>query len=121
MFCGPSMVFTNVFNPRCEFPRRDEYKQTLVKKGTTIGANATVLCGVTLGEYSFIGAGAVVLTDVKPFALMVGNPAYQAGWMSSFGKRLDLPLEGEGMVVCPITGDKYTLSEGRLSVSSETA
>ena len=116
VFCGPSMVFTNVFNPRCEFPRRDEYKNTLVKKGTTIGANATVVCGVTLGEYSFIGAGAVVLTDVKPFSLMVGNPAYQAGWMSRYGKRLDLPLNGEGETVCPITGDVYELRDTKLSI-----
>ena len=114
VFCGPSMVFTNVFNPRCEFPRRDEYKKTLVKKGSTIGANATVVCGVTLGEYSFIGAGAVVLADVKPFALMVGNPAYQAGWMSRFGKRLDLPLDGDGQTICPYTGDRYLLSSGIL-------
>jgi UDP-2-acetamido-3-amino-2,3-dideoxy-glucuronate N-acetyltransferase len=116
VFCGPSMVFTNVFNPRCEFPRRDEYKKTLVKKGTTIGANATVICGATIGEYAFIGAGAVVLTDVKPFALMVGNPAYHAGWMSRFGKRLDLPLEGMGETVCPFTGDIYRVKNGTIEI-----
>lgn len=120
VFCGPSMVFTNVFNPRCEFPRRDEYKSTLVKKGTTIGANATIVCGVSIGEYAFIGAGAVVLADVKPFALMVGNPAYHAGWMSRFGKRLDLPLEGEGETVCPNTGDIYHVKNGTIEIVNET-
>ncbi|THB75361.1 MAG: oxidoreductase [Desulfobulbaceae bacterium] len=119
VFCGPSMVFTNVFNPRCEFPRKTEYKSTLVRKGSTIGANATVVCGVTLGEYSFIGAGAVILTDVKPFALMVGNPAYQAGWMTRYGKRLDLPLEGDGETVCSNTGDRYRLEDGLVSIVSE--
>ena len=116
VFCGPSMVFTNVFNPRCQFPRKDEYKNTLIRKGSTIGANATIVCGVTLGEYSFIGAGAVVLTDVKPFALMVGNPAHHVGWMSRFGKRLDLPLEGNGETICPVTGDRYKLEDGKLSI-----
>ena len=114
VFCGPSMVFTNVINPRCEFPRRKEYKKTLVKKGTTIGANATIVCGVTLKEYAFIGAGAVVTEDVPPFALMVGNPARQIGWMSRYGEQLDLPLTGTGEVVCPHTGDKYCLSDGAL-------
>ncbi len=121
VFCGPSMVFTNVFNPRCEFPRRDQYKKTIVKMGATIGANATVVCGVTIGEYAFIGAGAVVLTDVKPFALMVGNPAHQVGWMSRFGKRLDLPLEGSGEIICPYTNETYRLtSKGRLEIDSKT-
>lgn len=116
VFCGPSMVFTNVFNPRCEFPRRDEYKDTLVKRGATIGANATVVCGITVGEYAFIGAGAVVTTDVKPFALMVGNPARHVGWMSRFGKRLDIPIDGDGEVVCPYTGDHYILCDNRIVV-----
>lgn len=117
VFCGPSMVFTNVFNPRCEFPRRDEYKKTLVKRGATIGANVTVVCGITVGEYAFIGAGAVVTADVKPFALMVGNPARHVGWMSRFGKRLDIPLDGDGEVVCPHTGDKYNLCEDRITIT----
>ncbi len=117
VFCGPSMVFTNVFNPRCEFPRRDEYKKTLVKKGVSIGANATILCGITIHEYAFIGAGAVVTTDVKPFALMVGNPARHVGWMSRFGKRLDLPLEGDGEMVCGYTGDRYFLKKGEVSLA----
>lgn len=118
VFCGPSMVFTNVFNPRCEFPRRDQYKKTIVKKGATIGANATILCGITIGEYAFIGAGAVVLADVKPFALMVGNPAYHAGWMSRFGKRLDVPLDGDGETVCPNTGDLYELKNSVLTLNT---
>ena len=117
VFCGPSMVFTNVFNPRCEFPRRDQYKPTLVKKGATIGANATVVCGVTIGEYAFIGAGAVVLADVKPFALMVGNPAYHTGWMSRFGERLDLPLEGDGEITCPSTGETYRVKNGNVVIA----
>jgi UDP-2-acetamido-3-amino-2,3-dideoxy-glucuronate N-acetyltransferase len=115
VFCGPSMVFTNVFNPRCEFPRKDEYKQTLVRRGATIGANATIVCGVTIGEYAFIGAGAVVTTDVKPFALMMGNPARHVGWMSRFGKRLDLPLDGDGETVCGFTGDRYRLADGKIT------
>ncbi len=119
VFCGPSMVFTNVFNPRCEFPRKDEYKKTVVKKGATIGANATIVCGVTLGEYSFIGAGAVILADVKPFALVVGNPAYQAGWMSRFGKRLDLPVDGNGETICPTTGDRYLMVDGNVHIAEK--
>lgn len=116
VFCGPSMVFTNVFNPRCEFPRKNEYKKTIVKKGATFGANSTILCGITIGEYAFIGAGAVVIADVKPFALMVGNPARHVGWMSRFGKRLDLPLQGNGEMVCPFTGDKYRLVGGQVEL-----
>ncbi len=119
VFCGPSMVFTNVFNPRCEFPRKDEYKQTLVRRGVTIGANATIVCGVTLEEYAFIGAGSVVTTDVKPFALMTGNPARQVGWMSRFGKRLDLPLDGDGETECGFTGNRYVLSKGIVSILKE--
>jgi len=116
VFCGPSMVFTNVINPRCEFPRRDEFKNTLIKRGATIGANATVVCGITVGEYAFIGAGAVVTADVQPFALMVGNPARHVGWMSRFGKRLDIPLDGDGEVVCPYTGDHYKLCDNRIEI-----
>jgi UDP-2-acetamido-3-amino-2,3-dideoxy-glucuronate N-acetyltransferase len=110
VFCGPSMVFTNVYNPRCEFPRKGEYRKTLVRKGVTIGANATIVCGITIGQYAFIGAGAVVRCDVKDFALVVGNPARQIGWMSRFGEQLDLPLEGEATTVCPHTGETYVLS-----------
>ena len=92
VFCGPSMVFTNVYNPRSAVVRKDEYRNTFVKKGVTIGANATIVCGVTLGEFSFIAAGAVITKDVKPFALMAGVPAKQIGWMSKFGERLQLPI-----------------------------
>lgn len=110
VFCGPSMVFTNVVNPRSEIVRKDEYKTTRVKRGATIGANATIVCGVVLGEYSFIAAGAVITKDVKPFALMAGVPAKQIGWMSRFGERIDLPLEGRGEFACPHTKDRYKLN-----------
>jgi UDP-2-acetamido-3-amino-2,3-dideoxy-glucuronate N-acetyltransferase len=112
VFCGPSMVFTNVFNPRSGVVRKDEYRRTIVKRGATIGANATIVCGVTLGEYSFIAAGAVVNRDVKPFALMAGVPAKQIGWMSKFGEKLNLPLMGNGNAVCANTGEKYQLLDG---------
>ncbi|NCO54344.1 MAG: N-acetyltransferase [Bacteroidetes bacterium] len=107
VFLGPSMVFTNVINPRSAVIRRDEYKRTLVKKGASIGANSTIVCGVTLGEYCFIGAGAVVTKDVKPFALVVGNPARQSGWMSEFGHRLN--FNDDGIAVCPESKEKYRL------------
>lgn len=110
VFCGPSMVFTNVYNPRSAVVRKEEYMDTHVKKGTTIGANATIVCGVTLHENCFIAAGAVVNKDVKSFALMAGVPAKQIGWMSKFGEQIKLPLEGEGEWVCPNTGDKYILN-----------
>ncbi len=107
VFLGPSMVFTNVINPRSAVVRRDQYMQTLVKKGATIGANATIVCGITLGEYCFIGAGAVVIRDVKPYALVVGNPARRIGWMSEYGHRLD--FNEEGIAVCPESGEQYRL------------
>ena len=113
VFCGPSMVFTNVFNPRSGVVRKDEYRRTLVKRGSTIGANATIVCGVILGEYSFIAAGAVINKDVKPFALMAGVPAKQIGWMSKFGEKLNLPLGGNGQAICGNTGEKYQLLEGQ--------
>ncbi len=107
VFLGPSMVFTNVINPRSAVVRRDQYLQTLVKRGATIGANATIVCGITLGEYCFIGAGTVVIRDVKPYALVVGNPARQIGWMSAYGHRLD--FDEKGMAVCPESGERYRL------------
>jgi UDP-2-acetamido-3-amino-2,3-dideoxy-glucuronate N-acetyltransferase len=114
VFCGPSMVFTNVYNPRAEIERKDQYRPTLVRRGATLGANSTILCGVTIGEYAFIGAGAVVLSDVPEYALMVGVPARQVGWMSRHGERLELPLEGDGVATCPHTGDRYRLKGRRL-------
>lgn len=109
VFCGPSMVFTNVYNPRSAVPRKDEYRSTLVKKGATLGANCTIVCGVTVNEYAFIGAGSVINRDVPAYALMVGVPAKQIGWMSRNGARLDLPLKGEGEAVCQETGERYKL------------
>jgi len=109
VFCGPSMVFTNVYNPRSAVSRKDEYRDTLVKRGATLGANCTIVCGVTIGEYAFVGAGAVINRDVPDFALMVGVPAKQIGWMSAFGERLKLPIQGTGTEVCPHTGDVYQL------------
>jgi UDP-2-acetamido-3-amino-2,3-dideoxy-glucuronate N-acetyltransferase len=112
VFCGPSMVFTNVYNPRSAVSRKDEYRNTLVKRGVTLGANCTIVCGVTIGEYAFVGAGAVINTDIKPYALMVGVPAKQIGWMSQHGLRLNLPLNGEAETTCPQTGILYKLSNG---------
>lgn len=114
VFCGPSMVFTNVHNPRALIERKSEYRDTLVKRGATLGANCTIVCGVTVGAFAFVGAGAVVCRDVPDFALMLGVPARQVGWMSTFGERLDLPLAGEGETVCPHTGDNYVLRDGRV-------
>jgi len=119
VFCGPSMVFTNVYNPRSAISRKDEYKNTLVKQGATLGANCTIVCGITIGEYAFIGAGAVVNKDVKPYSLMVGVPAKQIGWMSEYGEKLDLPLAGEAETVCPNTGIKYKLDDGEIKVEDK--
>ena len=112
VFCGPSMVFTNVYNPRSLIERKSEYRDTLVKKGATLGANSTIVCGVTIGEYAFIGAGAVINKDVKPYALVVGVPAKQIGWMSEYGEALDLPLTGDATTLCPHTGNRYILKQG---------
>ena len=109
VFCGPSMVLTNVHNPRAAVIRKDEYRRTLVKQGASIGANATIVCGCTVGRYAFIGAGAVITKDVPDFALMAGVPARQIGWMSRHGERLNLPLHGQGQARCPHTGDLYIL------------
>ena len=109
VFCGPSMVFTNVYNPRSAISRKDQYRPTRVGRGATLGANCTIVCGVTIGPYAFIGAGAVVNRDVAAFALMLGVPARQAGWMSRFGDRLALPLTGRAETTCPHTGDRYVL------------
>ncbi len=109
VFCGPSMVFTNVYNPRSAISRKSEFRETLVKRGATLGANCTIVCGVTIGEYAFVGAGTVVNRSIKPYALIVGNPGRQIGWMSSYGERLDLPVEGQADSICPHTGDLYRL------------
>ena len=114
VFLGPSMVFTNVYNPRSEISRKSEYRDTNIQEGATLGANCTIICGVIIGKYAFIGAGAVVNKNIKNFALMVGVPAKQVGWMSRFGERINLPLQGEGVWKCQKTGDKYILKEDRI-------
>ena len=115
VFCGPSMVFTNVHNPRSLIERKSEYRNTLVKKGATLGANCTIVCGTTIGEYAFVGAGALVNKDVKPYALMVGVPAKQIGWMSEYGEQLDLPLQGQAKATCSHTGEVYALDNDYVS------
>lgn len=112
VFCGPSMVFTNVYNPRSAVSRKEDYRDTLVKRGATLGANCTIVCGVVIGEHAFVGAGSVINRDVPAFALMVGVPGRQIGWMSRFGERLPLPVAGEGEATCPHTGERYLLREG---------
>jgi UDP-2-acetamido-3-amino-2,3-dideoxy-glucuronate N-acetyltransferase len=114
VFCGPSMVFTNVYNPRSLIERKDQYRDTLVKKGATLGANCTIVCGITIGEFAFIGAGAVVNKDVPAYALMLGVPGRQKGWMSEFGEQLELPVHGNGVAVCIHTGARYVLRDGKL-------
>lgn len=114
VFCGPSMVFTNVYNPRSMIERKDEFRSTLVKIGATLGANCTIICGVVIGEFAFIGAGAVINRDVKPYALMVGVPAKHIGWMSESGDSIPLPIEGNGSYTCPHSGSKYILSNNDL-------
>lgn len=114
VFCGPSMVFTNVYNPRSHVSRKDEYRDTLVRKGATLGANCTIVCGSEIGAYSFVGAGAVINSSVKPYALMVGVPARQIGWMSGAGCRLELPVTGNGEAKCPESGANYRLQDGEL-------
>lgn len=119
VFCGPSMVFTNVYNPRSAVERKQEYRDTWVKTGATLGANCTIVCGVTIGEHAFVAAGAVVIRDVGDFALMAGVPARHIGWMSRHGERLDLPAEGAGEALCPHTGERYRLADGVCSLVRE--
>jgi UDP-2-acetamido-3-amino-2,3-dideoxy-glucuronate N-acetyltransferase len=121
VFCGPSVVFTNVHNPRSAVPRKSEYRKTLVRQGATLGANCTVVCGSTVGRHAFVGAGAVVVSDVADFALVVGVPARQIGWMSRHGERLPLPLQGDGQTQCPATGERYVLHAGRCALADEGA
>jgi len=116
VFCGPSMVFTNVYNPRSLIERKDEYRDTFVKKGATLGANCTIVCGTTVGAYAFVGAGAVVNKDIPPYALMVGVPARQIGWMSEYGEKLDLPVTGNAQTTCEYTGQKYQLKDSQVFV-----
>jgi UDP-2-acetamido-3-amino-2,3-dideoxy-glucuronate N-acetyltransferase len=120
VFCGPSMVFTNVYNPRSAVSRKDEYRRTLVRQGATLGANSTIVCGTTIGRFAFVGAGAVVNRDVPDFALMLGVPARHVGWMSRHGERLKLPLAGDGAAACPATGEAYLLRAGVCSLKQET-
>lgn len=115
VFCGPSMVFTNVYNPRSFVERKNEYLDTLVKKGATLGANCTIICGVTIGQFAFVGAGAVINKDVPDYALMLGVPARHVGWMSEYGEQLDLPLEGQATARCPHTNAHYVLNGTQLT------
>ncbi len=119
VFCGPSMVFTNVHNPRSAVPRKNEYRHTLVKRGATLGANCTVVCGTTIGSYAFVGAGAVVSRDVADFALVVGVPARRIGWVSRYGERLTFTDGSNGEAACPATGERYVLREGVCSIAGE--
>lgn len=112
VFLGPSCVFTNVINPRSAIVRKDEYKPTLVQKGATIGANSTIVCGITIGRYAFVGAGAVVTKDIPDYALVVGNPARQSGWMSEYGHKLK--FDAQGKAVCPESKEEYVLEEGKV-------
>jgi UDP-2-acetamido-3-amino-2,3-dideoxy-glucuronate N-acetyltransferase len=118
VFCGPSMVFTNVYNPRSAVSRKDQYRDTVVRRGATLGANCTIVCGVEIGPHAFVGAGAVINQDVPAFALMVGVPARHIGWMSRYGERLSLGTSGNGTEVCAHTGDRYVLTEGVLRLQS---
>jgi UDP-2-acetamido-3-amino-2,3-dideoxy-glucuronate N-acetyltransferase len=113
VFLGPSMVFTNIVNPRSAVIRKDSYVSTIVEKGATIGANSTIVCGNKIGAFSFIGAGAVVTRDVKPYALVMGNPARQTGWMSEYGHKLN--FDDKGFAICPESGEKYRIQDGNVS------
>lgn len=118
VFCGPSVVFTNVHNPRAFIERKKEYRTTLIKKGATLGANSTIVCGISINEFAFVGAGAVITKDVKPFGLVIGNPGKQVGWISQFGERLDAPIKGKGEYTCEKTGAVYILDGENISIKS---
>jgi UDP-2-acetamido-3-amino-2,3-dideoxy-glucuronate N-acetyltransferase len=119
VFCGPSMVFTNVYNPRALIERKSEYLDTLVKKGATLGANCTIVCGVTVGEFALIGAGAVVNRSVPAYALIVGVPGRQIGWVSEYGEQLRLPLSGNAQAKCSHTGQRYVLADGQCRLADK--
>ncbi len=119
VFCGPSMVFTNVYNPRSLISRKDEYKDTFIKKGVTLGANSTIICGITIEKFAFVAAGAVINKDVPAYALMAGLPARQIGWMSEYGEKLNLPISGNAETICKHTGQKYVLKKDQLIVSKK--
>ena len=119
VFCGPNMVFTNVYNPRSLIVRKNEYKDTFIKKGASLGANCTIICGITVEKFAFVGAGAVANKNIPAYALMVGVPAKQIGWMSQFGEQLDLPLTGNSSTVCQHTGDVYLLEENSIMKADE--
>ena len=119
VFCGPSMVFTNVYNPRSLIERKSEYRDTFIKKGASLGANCSIICGITIGKFAFVGAGAVVNKDVPAYALVVGIPAKQIGWMSEHGEKLDLPVLGNAQTICKHTGQKYILKNDKLIVSNK--
>ena len=114
VFCGPSCVFTNVYNPRSEIERKHEYRKTLVKRGATLGANCTIVCGITIGKFAFIGAGAVISKDVPDYALMVGVPGKQIAWISEYGEKLDLPITGNGTSKCKHTNKVYELKNNKI-------
>jgi len=119
VFCGPSMVFTNVYNPRSAVERKSEYRSTLIKRGATLGANCTIVCGIEIEDFAFIGAGAVVNKNVRKYALMAGVPAKQIGWMSEYGEQIPLPFEGNEKFTCPHTGSIYLLSDHHLEKAAE--
>ncbi len=121
VFCGPSMVFTNVYNPRAAVSRKSEYRRTMVRRGATLGANCTVVCGVTIGCYAFVGAGAVLRCDAPDYSLWVGVPARHVGWMSRHGERLRLPLQANGEAACPATGERYRVREGVCTMIEDSA
>ncbi len=120
VFCGPSMVFTNVYNPRSFVERKSEYLDTNVREGATLGANCTIVCGVTIGKFAFVAAGAVITKDVKPYALVAGVPAKQIGWMSEYGEKLDLPLVGRGHTECKGSSERYSLDAEGVRKVDET-